>query len=147
MHSIFSHRARRGVTLAALAVFASACDFKVTNPGPTLDKYLGDSLSLAAQVAGVGYTLGDGMNYQVLHSAIAARELFPTGQSGQFGIEPRNWVGFLVTEEQATPWNSFSRARWLSDQSIVRLKTALGDAAFAKHPIAAQALVWRGFTY
>jgi hypothetical protein len=147
MHSIFSHRARRGVALAALAATATACDFKVTNPGPTLDKYLADSLSLAAQVAGVGYTLGDGMNYQVLHSAIVARELFPTGQSGQFGIEPRNWVGYLVTEEQATPWNTISRARWLGDQAIVRMQTVLGPDAFAKHPTAAQALIWRGFSY
>ncbi|CAN5908902.1 hypothetical protein BH11GEM1_BH11GEM1_09140 [soil metagenome] len=142
--------ARRGlrslIAIGALVGLA-ACDFKVTNPGPTADKFLADTLSLAAQVNGVAYTLGDGMNYQVLHSAVASRELFPTGQSGQFGIEPRNWVGLLVTEEQATPWNTLSRARWLSDQSLARLKTALGDAGFAKHPVAAQALIWRGFTY
>ena len=134
------------IAIGALVGLA-ACDFKVTNPGPTADKFLADTLSLSAQVNGVAYTLGDGMNYQVLHSAVAARELFPTGQSGQFGIEPRNWVGLLVTEEQATPWNTLSRARWLSDQSLTRLKTALGDAGFAKHPLAAQALIWRGFTY
>ena len=142
-----SRRARRTIALAGLLTGLSACDFSVTNPGPTADRFLADTLSLAAQVNGVGYTLGDGMNYQVLHSAVISRELFPTGQSGQFGVEPRNWVGFLVTEEQGTPWNTLSRARWLSDQSLVRLKSALGDAGFAKHPTAAQALVWRGFAY
>jgi hypothetical protein len=137
----------RALALAGALAGLAACDFTVTNPGPTADRFLTDTLSLSAQVNGVAYTLGDGMNYQVLHSAVVSRELFPTGQSGQFGIEPRNWVGFLVTEEQGTPWNSLSRARWLSDQSIIRLKAALGDAAFAKHPTVAQALVWRGFTY
>jgi len=147
MHSILIRRAARAVALVALAAVSTACDFKVTNPGPTLDRYLSDSLALKAQVAGIGYTLSDGMNYSILHTAVAARELFPTGQSGQFGIEPRNWLGFLVTEEQGTPWNTISRARWLSDQAITRVRTVLGAERFAKHPTAAQGLVWRGFTY
>ena len=147
MHSILIRRAARNVALAALAAAATACDFKVTNPGPTLDQFLGDSLALAAQVAGVGYTLSDGMNYQVLHSAVVSRELFPTGQSGQFGIEPRNWVGFLVTEEQGTPWNTISRSRWLADQAVMRMQTVLGADGFAKHPVAAQGLIWRAFAY
>lgn len=139
--------ARRSLALVAVLGGLSACDLKVTNPGPTQDAFLSDSLSLAAQVAGVGYTLGDGMNYLVLHSAVVTRELFPTGQSGQFGIEPSNWVGLLVTEEQGTPWNLLSRARWLGDQAVARLQKVLGPTAFAKHPQAAQALIWRGFTY
>ena len=147
MHITRVRRATRGLALAALAATSSACDFKVTNPGPTLDQYLSDSLALAAQVAGVGYTLSNGMNFSVLHSAVAARELFPTGQSGQFGIEPRNWVGFLVTEEQATPWNSLSRARWLGDQAIIRMQTVLGAERFGRHAVAAQGLIWRGYAY
>lgn len=147
MESILPRHAARGVALAALLALGTACDFKVTNPGPTLDKFLGDSLALAAQVAGAGYTLSDGMNYQVLHSAVISRELFPTGQSGQFGIEPRNWVGFLVTEEQSTPWNTLARARWLADQAVVRMQTVFGADRFAKHPTAAQGLIWRGFAY
>ncbi|WP_411281729.1 RagB/SusD family nutrient uptake outer membrane protein [Gemmatimonas sp.] len=139
--------AQRGLALVAVLGGLSACDLSVSNPGPTQDAFLADSLSLTAQVAGVGYTLGDGMNYVVLHSAVATRELFPTGQSGQFGVEPRNWVGQLVTEEQGTPWNLVSRARWLGDQAVARLQTVLGPTAFAKHPQAAQALIWRGFTY
>lgn len=139
--------ARRGLTLAVALGGLAACDLSVSNPGPTQDAFLADSLSLTAQVAGVGFTLGDGMNYLVLHSAVATRELFPTGQSGQFGIEPRNWVGLLVTEEQATPWNLVSRARWLGDQATARLQKVLGATAFAKHPQAAQVLIWRAFTY
>ena len=138
---------RRGLSTAAALGGLAACDLSVSNPGPTQDAFLSDSLSLTAQVSGVGYTLGDGMNYLVLHSAVATRELFPTGQSGQFGVEPRNWVGLLVTEEQGTPWNLLSRARWLSDQALTRLQKVMGPATFAKHPQAAQALIWRGFAY
>ena len=147
MNSILTRRVTRGIALAGFAAASTACDFKVTNPGPTLDRFLSDSLALKAQVAGIGYTLADGMNYAVLHTAVASRELFPTGQSGQFGIEPRNWVGFLVTEEQGTPWNTTSRSRWLADQAVIRLQTVLGAERFAKHPTAAQGLIWRGFAY
>lgn len=137
----------RGPVLAIALVGLAACDFKVTNPGPTLDKYLSDSVAIRAQVNSIGYTLGDGLNYLALQGAVAARELFPTGTSGQFGIEPRNWVGFLVTEEQGTVWNTLQQARWLGDQVVTRMRGILGEAAFAKHPLAAEALVWRGFAY
>lgn len=151
MHTLTGYRALRGSALrcfliTGVATGLVACDFKVTNPGPTADAFLSDSLSLSAQVAGVAHMLADGMNYQVLQSSVVARELFPTGQSGQFGIEPRNWVGFLVTEEQGAPWNSLSQARWLSDQSLDRMKVVLGSR-FATHPLTVQGLVWRGFTY
>lgn len=151
MHIIQNRRALRshalrGLVLAGALGGLMACDFKVTNPGPTADAFLADSLSLSAQVAGVAHMLGDGMNYQVLQGAIVARELFPTGQSGQFGIEPRNWVGFLVTEEQGAPWNSLSQARWLSDQVMERMQQVLGGA-YSKHPLVAQGLIWRGYVY
>jgi starch-binding outer membrane protein, SusD/RagB family len=138
--------ALRGLVLAGALGGLAACDFKVTNPGPTADAFLADTLSLSAQVAGVAHMLGDGMNYQVLQGAIVARELFPTGQSGQFGIEPRNWVGFLVMEEQGSPWNSLSQARWLSDQATTRMQDVLGTA-YATHPLALQGLIWRGYVY
>ena len=152
MHTSRNSRGRRALTshlvvLAGALLSLTACDFTVTNPGPTADRFLADTLSFSAQVNGAAYSLGDGMNYQVLHSAVASRELFPTGQSGQFGIEPRNWLGFLVTEEQGTPWNSLSRARWLADNAVTRIRTGLGEPAFATHPIAARGLIWRGFTY
>jgi hypothetical protein len=129
----------RGPVLAIALVGLAACDFNVTNPGPTLDKYLSDSFAIRAQVNSVGYTLGDGLNYLALQGAVAARELFPTGTSGQFGIEPGNWVGFLVTEEQGTVWNTLQQARWLGDQVVTRIRGILGETRFAKHPLAAQA--------
>jgi len=73
--------ARRGLALVGALGGLAACDLNVSNPGPTQDEFLADSLSLAAQVAGVGYTLGDGMNYLVLHSAVATRELFRPGRA------------------------------------------------------------------
>ena len=147
MHRQNIARNVRGSVLGLALVGLAACDFKVTNPGPTLDEYLSDTVAIRAEVNGVGYSLSDGLNYLALQGAVAARELFPTGTSGQFGIEPRNWVGFLLTEEQGAVWNNLHRARWLGDQVVTRIRGTLGEAAFAKHPLAAQALVWRGFTY
>jgi hypothetical protein len=140
-------RTVRGSVLAIALGGLAACDFKVTNPGPILDQYLSDTVAFKSEVNGIGFTLGDGMNYLVLQGAVAARELFPTGTSGQFGIEPRNWVGYLLTEEQGSVWSSLQQSRWLGDAVVARMQASYGDARFAKHPLAAQALVYRGFAY
>lgn len=140
-------RTVRGPVLAIALVGLAACDFKVTNPGPILDQYLSDTVAFKSELNGIGFTLGDGMNYLVLQGAVASRELFPSGTSGQFGIEPRNWVGYLLTEEQGSVWNQLQQARWLGDAVVARMLDSYGDAKFSKHPLAAQALVWRGFAY
>jgi hypothetical protein len=140
-------RTVRGSVLAIALGGLAACDFKVTNPGPILDQYLSDTVAFKSEVNGIGFTLGDGMNYLVLQGAVASRELFPSGTSGQFGIEPRNWVGYLLTEEQGSVWNQLQQARWLGDAVVARMKASYSDAIFAKHPLVAQALVYRGFAY
>lgn len=147
MQRQINSRTVRGSVLAIALVGLAACDFRVTNPGPILDQYLSDTVAFKSEVNGIGFTLGDGLNYLVLQGAVASRELFPTGTSGQFGIEPRNWVGFLLTEEQGTVWNQLQQARWLGDAVVTRMRTSYGEARFAKHPLVAQALVWRGFAY
>jgi hypothetical protein len=123
----------------------SACNFDVTNPGPTQDEFLNDTAAFTAQVNGIALALGDAMNYTALQGAIVARELFPTGMTGQFGIEPHNMFGELVSDEQGTPWSSGQQARWLAAQALTRFQTVLGDQAFASSPAVARAQLWQGY--
>src|SRR5512147_1002068 len=82
--------------LAGAALLSlGGCNFDVSNPGPVQDKYLNDPGSFDAMANGMGQSLANAMNYTVLQGAIVTRELFPTGQTGQFGIEPMNEFGSL----------------------------------------------------
>lgn len=125
---------------------ASACNFDVTNPGPTQDEFLDDTAAFTAQVNGIALALGDAMNYTVLQGAVVARELFPTGMTGQFGVEPHNMFGELVPDEQGSPWSGGQQARWLAEQALDRFREVLGDAAFSSSPYAARAELWQGYT-
>jgi hypothetical protein len=123
----------------------SACNFDVTNPGPTQDAFLNDTAAFTAQVNGIALALGDAMNYTALQGAVVARELFPTGMTGQFGIEPHNMFGELVPDEQGTPWSSGQQAKWLAAQALTRFREVLGDQAFGSSPEVARAQLWQGY--
>ncbi len=131
------------VLLGALVV--SACDFEVTNPGPVQDEYLNDVAAIPAQVNGMALSLSRALNYIVYQGGIVTRELFPTGMAGQFGIEPRNMVGFLTPQEQGSPWSEAQQARWLAERGLARFEEVLSPADFAASPQVAQAYLWAGY--
>ena len=141
----YGRRLFPGVAIVCGILTVSACNFDVTNPGPTQDAFLDDTAAFTAQVNGIALALGDAMNYTALQGAIVARELFPTGMTGQFGVEPHNMFGELVPDEQGDPWSNGQQARWLAAQALTRFRTVLGDAAFATSPLVAQAELWQGY--
>ena len=124
---------------------AVGCDFQVSNPGPVQDSFLDDPAAFQAVANGATRQLNSGLNYVVLHGAIVARELFPTGQTGQFGIEPRNAVGILHPDEQGTPWSDTQQGRWLAEDGLRRFQAALADDEFQANPAVAQAYLWAGY--
>lgn len=137
---------RRRVVAAALGVLIlSACDLEVTNPGPVQDSYLNNKNALQAQVNGMGLSLSRALNYVIYHGAIVTRELFPTGMAGQFGIEPRNMNGFLISDEQGSPWYESQQARWLAERGLQRLQEVLPAAEFSASPLVAQAYLYAGY--
>jgi hypothetical protein len=142
-------RRRRALGLAAttLATLSfSACNFDVSNPGPVRDQFLNDTTAFTAEVNGMGRALGNAMNYTVLQGAIPARELFPTGQTGQFGFEPNNQFGFLIPDEQNDPWYNAQQARWVSEHGLERFKEVLGDQRFGTNLTVAQGQLWAGYS-
>lgn len=135
----------RLLTAALGALTLAACDFQVTNPGPVQDAYLNDKAAFAAQVNGMGLALSKAMNYVVYHGGIVTREIFPTGMAGQFGVEPRNMHGFLIPDEQGSPWAESQQARWLAERGLQRFKEVLPAAEFNASAQVAQAYLWAGY--
>ncbi len=138
---------RRGLALvgaALLGVAPTACNFDVTNPGPVQAENLNDPGAFPSIIGGIKRAMVDGLNYTALQGASVTRELFPTGQTGQFGIEPFNSVGYLNEDEQGAPWSGGQQARWLAESAISRFDEVLGAEA-SSSDFVAQANLWAGY--
>jgi len=127
-------------------VLLAACDLKVTNPGPVNASFLDDKAALPALVNGAGRGLAEAINWIAYTGAADTREIFPAGSTGSFGITPNQQNGKLTDDEVGTQWNLAQQARWTAEQGALRLKRVLGDATYAKSPLAAEMLVWAGFS-
>ena len=127
-----------------LAFGTTSCDFEVTNPGPVQADNLNDPGAFPSIIGGIQRAMIDAVNYTALHGASVTRELFPTGQTGQFGIEPLNSVGILRDDQQGTPWSASQQARWLAENAMTRMDEVLGGDADSSTP-AAQAALWAGY--
>lgn len=132
------------VGLALLCLAPVACDTDVTNPGPVQAANLQDPGAFPSIVRGIQRAFVDAMNYSAFHSAIVTRELFPTGQTGQFGISPQNSEGRLLPDEQNTPWSASQQARWLAEDAVRRFNEVLGDQA-GSNEFVASANLWAGY--
>lgn len=135
----------RCLALCLACLGLGACDFEVTNPGPVEDRFLDDPGARAAIVGGAARSMSTALHYVGLHGAIVTRELFPTGQTGQFGIEPQNAVGFLTSEEQGAPWANSHQARWTAEQGVERLRSSMGNE-FESSELAARINLWAGYS-
>jgi hypothetical protein len=136
---------KRILLVLAGTVLTAACELKVTNPGPVNADFLNDKSALPAIVNGAGRDLADALNWTLYTSAAAAREIWPAGSTGSFGISVNTQNGRLTEDESGDYWDRGQRARWTAEQGSVRLKSVLGDADYAKSSQAAQILVWAGF--
>lgn len=133
--------------IAALALTAtlSACQLDATNPGPIQAEFLEDKNALSGVVNGAGRDLAEALNWTSYTGAVVAKELFPGGSTGSFGVTPRQQAGTIAPDDGDDWWNLSQRARWTAEQSVVRIKRVLPAADYAKSATLAQALVWTGF--
>jgi hypothetical protein len=133
---------------AAGALISSAalvgCDFKVTKPGPVQSPFLNDPSAAVAIVNGAGRDLSDALNWIAYTGASPAREIFPAGSTGSFGITPFEQVGKLTDDESNTHWNLAQRARYEAEDGAARLKTSLGSG-YGSSKNVAQILIWAGY--
>ena len=137
-------RAVSYVSVLGLAAFLSACELDVENPGPVPADVLEDPKALTAVVNGAGRDLAEAINWTAYTGGAVAREIFPAGSTGSFGITPRQQIGKLVDDDDDTHWNFAQRARWTAEDAVTRLERILGTTA-ANNVNMAQALVWAGY--
>ena len=149
MTMIFGTATRFARTTSALACLTlvatlSACELEVSNPGPIQADALDDTKALTAVVNGAGRDLAEAINWTAYTGGAVAREIFPGGSTGSFGITPRQQQGKLTDDDDDTHWNFSQRARWTAEDAVTRTKKILGTSA-ANNLNVAQALVWAGY--
>jgi starch-binding outer membrane protein, SusD/RagB family len=137
-------RAVSYVMTASLALFLSACELDVENPGPIQAGALEDPKALTAVVNGAGRDLAEAINWTAYTGGAVTREIFPGGSTGSFGITPRQQAGKLVEDDDDTHWNLSQRARWTAESAVERVKRVLENAS-SNNVSLAQALVWAGY--
>ena len=140
-----SHLPRlRTVAWPLAALIVSACDLKVTNPGPVNATFLDDKAAFAAVVNGAGRNLSEALNWTAYTGAAVSRELQAAGSTGSFGITPAQQNGKLTDDETGTYWSLAQQARWTAENAVTRLKVGLG-AGYANSVQAAQANIWTAY--
>lgn len=127
------------------ALLLAACDTKVTNPGPVAATFLDQKAALTAVVNGAGRDLAETMNWTVYTGAAAAREIWPAGSTGTFGISVSTQNGRLTDDESGDVWDRAQRARWTAEQGAIRVKAVIGNADYATSTLAAQILLYGGY--
>lgn len=147
MTTIMTRSFRRAAWAAATvggALSLAACNVEVTNPGPIQAGFLDNKNATAALVNGAGRNLAEAINWTSYTGAAAAKELFPGGSTGSFGITVRQQAGKLADDDGDTWWNLAQQARWTAEDGVKRVKAIWGADA-TKQVNLAQALVWAGY--
>lgn len=123
----------------------SACDLKVTNPGPIQASFLDNAAALTAIANGAGRDLAEALNFTAYTSAAVTKEVLPAGSTAAFGISVRQQVGILADDDGDDWWNQAQRARWTAESGVQRIRTVLGASASTNATLA-QTLVWVGYS-
>lgn len=150
MNTMKARATKRHATRAAvvgLALALAACDFEVTNPGPTDDTFLdrpeahqavanGAARQLFAALANVAYT-----------TSAVTRELFPAGSTSSFGISARQQHGRIEWDDEHvnTPWVQAQQARYIGESGFDRMAETNPEGT-AGYPPAAEAALWAGYS-
>ncbi|MSR07908.1 MAG: RagB/SusD family nutrient uptake outer membrane protein [Gemmatimonadetes bacterium] len=137
-------RAVRTVVLTLVLWGFSACDFKVSNPGPIQDEVLNDPGAFAAINNGMQRDLTGALIEIAYRGGAVARELFPAGTTGSCGVSANAQFGKLTFDEVGGYWSGAQRARWVAEDGIRRMTAVLGTAA-ASSPHIARAHLWAGY--
>ena len=121
--------------------FAAACD--VTNPGPVQDEFLAVPASQQGLVNGSVRRLAEAISWEAYTTALAAREIFPGGQTGAHGHDVLSQAGYIRrSDSYGGYFNDAQQARFIAEQAITRF-TEVGAPANMMY----QAHLWAAFAY
>lgn len=117
-------RSMRLGAAALLIAAAGACDFEVTNPGPTEDEYLDKPEAHQAIANGAAYYVYESLNYIAYTTSALTRELFPSGSTSSFGISNFQQTGRLLYDDEHInygPWVPAQRGRSIGENGFARM--------------------------
>jgi hypothetical protein len=134
-----------GAIIAAILI--AACGGRITDPGPVDDAALNHAVANAALVNGMAKSLSRALGYISYTGAAASREVVGSGSTALFGITVKQRSGLLdpAFAETNDHWQFAQQARWIAEDGVRRMRLTLGDD-FAKSPLAAEALIYVGFS-
>jgi len=141
-------RVRRARTFTAagtalLLAGLAACDFEVTNPGPTQDGALDDPSAYQPLVTGMSQALSAALWRVGLVGAEVAREYVEGGRI--FTTKLPTTPGQLTRDAvPSAHWNTAQQARWVAEDGVRRFRESPA-IDFGTSPFAAQALVHAGY--
>lgn len=133
------------LALAVVALSAGACDTEVTNPGPAQDEFLNRPAAFEAVVNGANRAFNDAWNEVARVLASGTREIFPSGNTGNFGISTSERQGLYLVDEQDLQWDEAQNARWVAEDAIRRFQEVLDDGEFSSNEDVAEAYLWAGY--
>jgi len=116
---------------AALAVLASAvlaAGCEVTNPGPVADEYMTLPASQQGFVNGSMERLVRTVGNTAYTTGLAAREIFPGGQTGSYGHSITGQAGNFGNFNASGQYATAQQARWVGEEAIRQFE-ARGDVA------------------
>jgi starch-binding outer membrane protein, SusD/RagB family len=126
---------------AALACGAlAACD--VTNPGPVQDEFLALPASQQGLVNGSTRRLAEAVSWEAYTTALVAREIFPSGQTGAHGHDVLTQGGYIQPGSYGGYFNDAQQARFIAEQAITRFTEVKAPANMMY-----QAHLWAAYAY
>jgi len=119
---MFPRLKRLGVA-SVLVATVTACNFDVTNPGPTDDKFLDKPEAHQAVANGAARYVFDALNEVSYTTSAVTREMFPAGSTSSFGISQNQQVGRLFYDDEhiGDGWTSAQRARYIGESGFDRM--------------------------
>lgn len=128
-----------------LAATAGACDYDVTNPGPTPDEVLDQPEAHQAVANGAARLLSSGLNFVAYTTAGVTREVFPAGSTSAFGISASQQVGILRYDDEHVNWTDLQSSRFVAESGFERFEKNPPSGGIVGYRPAAEAALWAGY--
>lgn len=145
-----AYRAVSALLVVGVAVATAGCDVSVINAGPIQDEFLNNKTAHAALTTGAERQLAVALGFHALTIGGVTREINPAGNVCSFGITALQTQGILGSEDWeeycSETWTTAHRARWTAEEAVRRMRGALDAEEFASYPLAAEALLYVGFS-
>ena len=134
-----------GLALGVSAGLAG-CQDSIVDLATVDEEDLDGSEAVAPLVAGMGRTLSLAVGFLSQTGLYASRELVYGGAGEDFGATLSQAAGELTPVDSDRHWNAAHQARWAAEDGVRRMRTILGDEEFARSRLAAEALLYVGFS-